>query len=121
MARLSASRGSRESNGGEVLKKPKRPTSRLELIMGRRRSLSAPPMVRRSLIEEHYRVDDTHSLILPGVPKQDDDWPRDAHDFFNLVVLVSMSDIFGLQSVGQSTMTDPILNVNHRSLLSFST
>jgi hypothetical protein len=92
MARSSASRGSKELNGGDVLKKPKRPTSRLELIMGRRRSNSAPPLARRSLIEEHYRVDETHSVILPGVPKQDDDWPRDAHDFFNLVVLVRIFD-----------------------------
>lgn len=93
MARSSASRGSKESNGGEELKKPKRPATRLELLVGRRRSLSAPPRVRRSLIEEHYRVDETHTVILPGVPKQDEDWPRDAHDFFNLVVLVRIKSV----------------------------
>jgi hypothetical protein len=54
-----------------------------------RRSTSAPPpSTRRRLIEDYYRLDETKSIVLPGLPKQEDDWPRDAHDFFNLVVLV---------------------------------
>lgn len=57
--------------------------------MLRRRSKSAPPAApRRKLIEEHYRVDTAEREVLPGVPKHGDDWARDAHDFFNLVVLV---------------------------------
>ena len=53
-----------------------------------RRSFSAPPSTKRRLIEDHYRLDETKSVVLPGLPKHEDDWPRDAHDFFNLVVLV---------------------------------
>ena len=60
----------------------------------RTRSKSAPPSSTRrhpehhDLIEDHYRVDhDTH-IVLPGVPKYDDDWARDCHDFFNLIALV---------------------------------
>lgn len=30
-------------------------------------------------------------VLLPGVPHYDDDWARDSHDFFNLVVLVPVS------------------------------
>ena len=43
------------------------------------------------LVEDHYRVDYTdtkHRVVLPGVPKHDDDWARDSHDFFNLIVLI---------------------------------
>lgn len=39
------------------------------------------------LVEQHYRVDPDHKL-LPGVPKHDNDWARDSHDFFNLVMLI---------------------------------
>ena len=74
-----------------------------------RRSLSAPPSLRRrnnkpgKMLEEHFRVDQVHhgdgtdgnnshhsssKVVLPGLPKQDDNWARDLHDFFNLVVLV---------------------------------
>lgn len=59
----------------------------------RRRRHSAPPAPgrRRLLVEDHYRVDYTeskHRVVLPGVPKHDDDWARDSHDFFNLIVLI---------------------------------
>ena len=59
----------------------------------RRRRHSAPPAAgrRRLLVEDHYRVDYTetkHRVVLPGVPKHDDDWARDSHDFFNLIVLI---------------------------------
>jgi TLC domain len=61
-----------------------------------RRSLSAPPALRRRrrrpLLEEHFRVEkdeDTFKVVLlPGVPEQEDNWERDLHDYFNLVVLV---------------------------------
>ena len=55
----------------------------------KRRPRSAPPSTtrrRRRLLEDHYRVDS--NVVLPGVPKYDTNWARDAHDFFNLVVLV---------------------------------
>jgi TLC domain len=45
------------------------------------------------LLEDHYRVDRVKNnprslVVLPGVPSHEDDWARDSHDFFNLVVLV---------------------------------
>ena len=63
-----------------------RPLSRLR----RRRARSAPPALRKPLIEEHFRVDydSEKKVVLPGVPKHDDDWARDSHDFFNLIVLI---------------------------------
>lgn len=78
-----------ETNGGS-LKKQSEATSPLQRLMRRRRSTSAPPTTGRRLIEEHYRVDSTHAqtVVLPGAPKHEDDWARDAHDFFNLVVLI---------------------------------
>jgi hypothetical protein len=76
-----------ESNGSDV-RKPKVPT--LRRMLRNRRSLSAPPTTGRRLIEDHYCVDTTRSVVLPGVPKHEDDWARDAHDFFNLVVLVGV-------------------------------
>jgi len=56
----------------------------------RRRSNSAPPVYgrRSSLLREHYRVDPEKRIVLPGVPKHEADWARDAHDLFNLVVLI---------------------------------
>lgn len=54
----------------------------------RRRSRSAPPKLRQPLIEHHFRVDSERKVILPGVPKHEDDWYRDTHDFFNLIVLI---------------------------------
>jgi len=56
----------------------------------RMRSRSAPASLRKKhpLIEDHYRVDRDKKVVLPGVPKQEDDFARDLHDFFNLIVLV---------------------------------
>ena len=48
----------------------------------------SPGTKRRRLLEDHYRVDPGKKVILPGVPKHEDDWARDVHDFFNLIVLV---------------------------------
>lgn len=55
-----------------------------------RRARSAPPSSqrRRRLVEDHYRVDPEKKVLLPGLPAHDDDWARDSHDFFNLIVLV---------------------------------
>eukprot|EP00429_Kryptoperidinium_foliaceum_P001307 CAMPEP_0176018072 /NCGR_PEP_ID=MMETSP0120_2-20121206/8689_1 /TAXON_ID=160619 /ORGANISM="Kryptoperidinium foliaceum, Strain CCMP 1326" /LENGTH=289 /DNA_ID=CAMNT_0017351111 /DNA_START=217 /DNA_END=1082 /DNA_ORIENTATION=+ len=53
-----------------------------------RRSRSAPPKLRTPLIEHHFRVDRERRVVLPGVPKHEDDWYRDTHDFFNLIVLI---------------------------------
>jgi len=56
----------------------------------RTRSYSAPPTTgRRRLLEEHFRVDPQNKkVVLPGLPKHGDDWARDLHDFFNLVILI---------------------------------
>lgn len=54
----------------------------------RRRSRSAPPKLRQPLIEHHFRVDPARRVVLPGVPQHKDDWYRDTHDFFNLIVLI---------------------------------
>lgn len=57
----------------------------------RRRARSAPPKLKRSLIEDHYRVEKNlggKRLALPGLPNYEDDWARDSHDFFNLIVLI---------------------------------
>mmetsp|Transcript_21232 Transcript_21232/g.40279 ORF Transcript_21232/g.40279 Transcript_21232/m.40279 type:complete len:158 (+) Transcript_21232:275-748(+) len=53
----------------------------------RRRRHSAPARTRRKrlLVEDHYRVELTETkqrVVLPGVPKHDDDWITDSHDFF---------------------------------------
>lgn len=56
--------------------------------MRRRRTRSAPPALRTPLFEQHFRVDSKRNLVLPGVPKHEDDWQRDSHDFFNLIVLI---------------------------------
>jgi hypothetical protein len=74
----------------QAKKKREGPFSRLR--RRRKRSTSAPPAPgRRRLLEDHYRVDyNEHEkrVVLPGVPKHDDDWARDSHDFFNLIVLI---------------------------------
>jgi hypothetical protein len=55
----------------------------------RRRSRSAPPKLRTPLIEHHFRVDSSdRRVVLPGVPSHEEDWYRDTHDFFNLIVLI---------------------------------
>ncbi len=53
-----------------------------------RRSRSAPPKLRTPLLEHHYRVDPERKIVLPGVPTHEEDWHRDTHDFFNLIVLI---------------------------------
>ena len=70
------------------------PASTSRPSLHRMRSKSAPPSTTRrhpehhDLIEDHYRVDHDAHIVLPGVPKYDDDWARDCHDFFNLIALV---------------------------------
>lgn len=58
----------------------------------RRRTLSEPNFMNtnrsRSRVEDYYRVDADSKVLLPGLPQQDDDWARDSHDFFNLVMLI---------------------------------
>lgn len=58
-----------------------------------RRSTSAPAGYnrknnRRSLVQQHFKIDKESKALLPGVPVHDDDFARDMHDFFNLIVLV---------------------------------
>ena len=43
----------------------------------------------RHLVEQHYKIDQENHVLLPGVPKYDEDLTRDVHDFFNLICLVS--------------------------------
>mmetsp|Transcript_31840 Transcript_31840/g.52487 ORF Transcript_31840/g.52487 Transcript_31840/m.52487 type:complete len:324 (+) Transcript_31840:23-994(+) len=56
----------------------------------RQRENLVSPSKRRLLIEDHYRVDATRRVVLPGVPKHEAHGARDAHDFFNLVVLIPL-------------------------------
>ena len=60
-------------------------------VTTKRRSNSAPlPTTgrRKQLIEDHYIVDTKAKVVLPGLIKYENDWVRDCHDFFNLIVLV---------------------------------
>jgi TLC domain len=57
----------------------------------KRRSRSAPPKLKKPLIEQHFRVEHNpqgRKEVLPGAIKHEDDWARDSHDFFNLIVLI---------------------------------
>lgn len=57
----------------------------------RRRSRSAPPALKKPLIEQHFRVEHNpqgRKEVLPGAINHGDDWARDSHDFFNLIVLI---------------------------------
>ena len=60
-------------------------------VTKRGRSRSAPCLLneRKNLIEDHYRVDAKAKEVLPGLPIHGNDWKRDFHDFFNLIILVS--------------------------------
>ncbi|KAL9190631.1 hypothetical protein ACHAXT_000337 [Thalassiosira profunda] len=69
----------------------------------RQRSFSAPavsPLVSPSraslLVEEHYRLDPDDRALLPGLPVNDDDDARELHDFFNLIALVPVVVLNGL-------------------------
>lgn len=58
-------------------------------MLRKRRSRSAPAArVRKPLMEEHFRVDSREKIVLPGVLKHGEDLARDAHDFFNLIILI---------------------------------
>jgi len=60
-----------------------------KLSFRRRRARSAPPTGRRrTVLEEHYRVDSSKKAVLPGVPKHDHNSIQESHDFFNLIVLI---------------------------------
>jgi hypothetical protein len=69
--------------------------------LGAARRRLGPP--RRLALEDYYRVDYSappvaeaqptpprkpRPVLLPGAPRHEPDWDRDAHDFFNLVALV---------------------------------
>eukprot|EP00529_Nitzschia_sp_RCC80_P020861 CAMPEP_0113490238 /NCGR_PEP_ID=MMETSP0014_2-20120614/26942_1 /TAXON_ID=2857 /ORGANISM="Nitzschia sp." /LENGTH=401 /DNA_ID=CAMNT_0000384001 /DNA_START=155 /DNA_END=1360 /DNA_ORIENTATION=+ /assembly_acc=CAM_ASM_000159 len=57
----------------------------------KRRTHSAPPALRKPLIEQHFNVERNElgrTRVLPGAIKHEDDWNRDVHDYFNLVVLL---------------------------------
>lgn len=65
--------------------------SPLARFRARRRSNSAPPRVRQkrgTMLKEHFRVDPVKRVVLPGTPEHVADRGRDAHDLFNLVVLI---------------------------------
>lgn len=96
MARRNSSDGSAVANVGtqSVLDSAMHASSKSGVAPLRKlrksRSRSAPASLRKRhpLIEDHYRVDREKRVVLPGVPKQEDDFARDLHDFFNLIVLV---------------------------------
>jgi len=70
---------------------PQSPFAAFRNKIRRRRSRSAPPKFKKSLIEDHFRVEKNiggKRMALPGVPNYEDDWARDSHDFFNLIVLI---------------------------------
>lgn len=66
------------------------PLQSLNSRLRRRRTRSAPPKLRTPVWEHHFRVDPKQKVVLPGVPKHEDDWYRDSHDFFNLIVLIPL-------------------------------
>ena len=82
------------SNGSKVPQTAvKAPRMGLLRRIRTRRRHSAPPAPgrKRLLVEDHFRVtytDNKQRVVLPGVPKHDDDWARDSHDFFNLIMLI---------------------------------
>jgi hypothetical protein len=79
----------RNGEGKEAVQinKPANPPSKSTAF--RRRSNSAPPTTaRRRLLDQHFRVDPERKQVLPGLPKHEEDWSRDVHDFFNLIALV---------------------------------
>lgn len=59
-------------------------------VTKRQRSRSAPCLLnkKKNLLEDHYRVDTKAKEVLPGALVHGNDWPRDCHDFFNLIILV---------------------------------
>ena len=65
--------------------------SRASGLIHRRRQggKGRPRKDRRLLVEQHFNFDKENKVLLPGVPKYDDDLARDMHDFFNLIFLVS--------------------------------
>jgi hypothetical protein len=66
------------------------------------------PEQRRLALENHYRVEyaaatapvttkrHVRPVLLPGPPRHEPDWKRDAHDFFNLMALVPIVVLNGL-------------------------
>lgn len=52
--------------------------------------------LKYGVIKDHYRVDSERRVVLPGVPKHEDDWVQESHDFFNLIVLVPICVLNGL-------------------------
>ncbi|KAL3932395.1 MAG: hypothetical protein SGARI_003974, partial [Bacillariaceae sp.] len=73
---------------------PQSPFKALQNMRKRRRARSAPPGSTRkpSLVDHHFRVqhhpESGRKEVLPGAIKHEDDWARDSHDFFNLIVLI---------------------------------
>mmetsp|Transcript_34462 Transcript_34462/g.41575 ORF Transcript_34462/g.41575 Transcript_34462/m.41575 type:complete len:310 (-) Transcript_34462:156-1085(-) len=59
---------------------------------------------RKGVIEEHYLVDTIkmpksrkeRKIVLPGVPSYENDFARDTHDFFNLVALIPIIVLNGM-------------------------
>ena len=69
---------------------PQSPFAAIRKTM-RQQSRSAPLKLGKSLIEDHFQVEkniDDKRLALSGVPNYENDWARDSHDFFNLIVLI---------------------------------
>ena len=62
---------------------------------GSQRKITQRKSLGGNLVEHHYNFDKNYNL-LPGLPKQDQDLARDIHDFFNLIILVSIFKIHSL-------------------------
>ena len=62
--------------------------SKISMRKGKTKEHPRPNNNHHSLLEDHYRVDPKEHIVLPGLPTYDDDFHRDIHDFFNLIVLV---------------------------------
>ena len=69
------------------LRQPQQP-AKLKVRKRLARLKSTVDKSQQRMFAEHYRVDRSEKVVLPGVPKHDADWARDVHDFFNLIVLV---------------------------------
>lgn len=68
---------------------PTKPRKALSLLRRRaRRSNSEPPRRRKRLVEDYFQFDAERRVVLPGVPRYEQDFARDVHDCFNLIVLL---------------------------------
>ena len=51
----------------------------------------SPPSVMNGKKRRNQNQDRVVNVILPGVPSYEEDWARDTHDYFNLIILVPVT------------------------------